>query len=217
MSPGGDAGRAPGDEYAGSADAATSDSGPSDGGSMDAGPFDQGAPTEVVVRRGVWENAGYAVRGTSEIVRLPDGSFEIRMSDDFVAANLPGPTLRLDFPASEAESGAILRRLCADARAASGGGAQAGRGRGRARRRGGRRWHRGPVPGRLGAALGEGVRCGRGAVPRLRRPPASGGCGDASRGGAGGARRGALGPGPAGSTQRVVTPGLIRGRALEAR
>ena len=131
-------------------------------------------------------------------------------------ASSPGavsPSSRLAHPASGSESGAILRGVRADARAASGGVAEAGRAGGRARRRGGRRWQRGPVPGRVGEVALEGVRCGCGAVPGLRRSTSPGRRGDATGGGAGGARRGALGLGRAGSTQRGVMPGLIRGRA----
>ena len=49
--------------------------------------------------------------------------------------------------------------------------AEAGRAGGRARRRGGRLWQRGPVPGRVGEVALEGVRCGCGGVPGLRRSP----------------------------------------------
>jgi hypothetical protein len=53
----------------------------------------------------------------------------------------------------------------------------------------------------------------RGAVPGLRWPTSSGRCGDQAGGGPGCARRRAVGPGRAGSAQRGVMPGHIRGRA----
>ena len=66
--------------------------------SGDVGPADasrDGGTTveEIVVLTGAWRNAGYAVSGRSDIVQLPDGRFELRMSEDFRAANLPGPAL----------------------------------------------------------------------------------------------------------------------------
>lgn len=86
-----DAGRSGPDASA--ADVGPDDAGPDDVGTVDASAPDAEAEADVVVATGVWENRGYAVRGTSDIVRLADGRYEIRMSEDFAAANLPGPTL----------------------------------------------------------------------------------------------------------------------------
>jgi hypothetical protein len=55
----------------------------------------------------------------------------------------------------------------------------------------------------------EGVRCGCGAVPGLRRSTSSGGRGDATGRGPGCARRGAFGPRRAGSAQRGMTVAVI--------
>ncbi len=72
----------------------------------DAGGLpDAAVSAETIVSQGDWQNAGYPVQGSVAIVRLQSGVYEIQLSDDFIGADLPGPTLFLSNRASIGRSG----------------------------------------------------------------------------------------------------------------
>ncbi|NJK89547.1 MAG: hypothetical protein HC923_09190 [Myxococcales bacterium] len=91
--------RALGLGYRDAADAGGSDA---DAAAEDASGEDSSADgggqstEEARLRTGVWQDFGYAVSGSSDIVRLPDGSLEVRLSADFqITSGVPGPILFL--------------------------------------------------------------------------------------------------------------------------
>lgn len=91
-------GGGPVDAAAPRADAAT-------GGALDAGAAadDGGAgradaappAEEVVIAEGRWMPTDYPATGTSTLVRLADGGFALRFSDDFSTSGVPGPVVVL--------------------------------------------------------------------------------------------------------------------------
>lgn len=67
------------------------DAGLTDGGFLDAGP--NVTLEEVVLSAGQFVELDYEITGTSEVVRLADGSLELRMSPDFRSFAVPGPVV----------------------------------------------------------------------------------------------------------------------------
>jgi len=65
-------------------------------GRFDDDVFDREAPLrEEVVFSGQFERVDYTAEGSAEIVHLPDGSYEVRLGEDFFNAPIPGPVLVL--------------------------------------------------------------------------------------------------------------------------
>ena len=63
------------------------------GGEADAGEV----ADEVVLRRGTWTPRDYRASGSAEVVRLADGTVEVRFGDDFDVARVPGPVVVLSY------------------------------------------------------------------------------------------------------------------------
>lgn len=67
-------------------------------GRDDVGPrrVDAAPPAEdVVIAEGPWMPTDYPATGTSQLVRLADGGFALRFSDDFSTSAVPGPVVVL--------------------------------------------------------------------------------------------------------------------------
>lgn len=84
-------------EGGGGADLASLDlgGGPDGGSSPDLAALpDQGASVDVVrLVSGRFVRLDYEISGTAEVFRLPDGTFELRLSDDFSSFPVPGPVI----------------------------------------------------------------------------------------------------------------------------
>lgn len=97
-----------GDPDPGADGTGTDGDGPDGDGPGDDGPTDPDADT--VVARGTWETrSNYVAGGSAELVMRADGGYEMRLSDDFETARLPGPVLVIS------SRGAIGGALSADA------------------------------------------------------------------------------------------------------